>query len=109
MSKKSVQQLKPKKVPKPSEPAAFDVADASAIQALYDGSATPEQQKRALTWIMVQASGEAFFHSGGIEGQRETEFGMGRAFVRQQILGLLKINLAAILQDQSPPTPNKEK
>ena len=99
---KSVRALKQKPLPKPSEPARFEVADASALQALYDGKATAEQQKRALTWIITQASGEAFFQPGGLEGQRETEFGMGRAFVRQQILGLLKINLSAILQEERP-------
>ena len=99
---KSVRILKPKPIPKPSEPARFEAADISAIQALQDGTATPEQQKRALTWIVTKAAGEAFFHSGGEDARRETEFGMGRAFVRQQILGLLNINLSAILQEERP-------
>lgn len=90
--------LKQKAIPLPSDPADFTQADVSAIQALSQGEATPEQQKRAFIWIMAQASGESYFIKGGADGERETNFGLGRAFVRQQILGLLKINLAALIE-----------
>jgi hypothetical protein len=37
-------------------PADYDIADIRAIQAVTAGTATPEQQQRALDWIVVRAA-----------------------------------------------------
>lgn len=99
MATKEKKELKPIGVLKADEPAKWDPADVRAIQQLHAGEATPDQQRRALMWILTKASGanDVQFRLGGIDGQRETDFGLGRAFVGQQILGILKINLGAIL------------
>ena len=66
----------------------YEKADAAALQALYNGEAEPEQQKRALSWIVHQASGMYEFNYFGSE--RDTSFALGRSFVGQQIIGVIK-------------------
>jgi hypothetical protein len=71
-----------------------DLADATAIRALADGTADSEQQKRALKWVIERAAMTydlAYFPS-----DRDTAFALGRAFVGQQIVGLLKLNTSAL-------------
>lgn len=83
-------------------PPAYEKADVSAIQALASGLASPEQQKRALDWIIQQAAGtyDLAYRPGGEEGSRDTTFALGRVFVGQQIVKMMKLSLALI--------PNKE-
>lgn len=71
-----------------------DLADATAVRALADGNADAEQQKRALRWIVEQASGTYSFNY--FPSERDTAFALGRCFVGQQIVGLLKLNLGAL-------------
>ena len=88
------EQPRPKKVTRaagPHIPPDWDVADASAIQALVDGIAEPEQQKRALKWIVEHAAGTYEFNF--YPGDRETAFALGRVFVGQQIVKLMRVNL----------------
>ena len=70
---------------------------AGAIQALAAGRAAEHQQKMALDYIINIASGtyDAHYHPGP-DGQRNTDFALGRAFVGQQIVKLLKLNLTAL-------------
>lgn len=97
---------KPKLVPAtlaPTDaPAPFDIADASAVQALLAGEAEPEQQKRALRWIIEAASATYLpgFRSGE-DGRRSTDFMLGRIFVGQQIIGLLKVSIAKLRRDEN--------
>lgn len=71
--------------------AAYDIADVSAVQALDSGTATPDQQKRALKWIVEgagQVGDDAF-----IPGHPETsQYLMGRQSVGKQVIKLLKID-----------------
>ena len=73
-----------------------------SLQALSSGEATEHQQKKALQWIINDASGaySPAFHSGA-DGERNTTFALGRAFVGQQIIGLLKINLIALTGEEN--------
>ena len=82
----------------PWKPAPFDVADAAALQALQRGSASMEQQKRALDWIIRQACGtyDFAFRPGGPEGERDTNVALGRQLVGQQIVKLLNVKLGMI-------------
>lgn len=79
-------------------PPEYGLLDAQAIQALMRGDATPDQQQRALHWI-VEVAGMAYdetFYPGGEEGRRNSDFAAGRRFVGNQVVKLTKINLSSI-------------
>lgn len=80
-----------RKAPAQFVPADYGPADAASFQALQRGDATPEQQKRALDWLIVQAAGtyDVSFHP---ESERLSAFAEGRRFVGLQIVKLLKLN-----------------
>ena len=87
--------------PLPPEPvdkaARFALADAVAIQAIGKGTADPVQQKRALEWILRQASalgGQSFRPD-----PMQTAFHEGRRFVGNQIVGLLKLDTNKLKDD----------
>lgn len=100
--------LIPLKEPPANEPAKFDDIHIHALQALRRGEATPHQQKAALEWIVNQASRTHKPHYHVTD--RDTNFALGRAFVGQQIVGLLAIELVNFEIDRSPPpSPDRDK
>ncbi len=77
----------------PWKPAAYETADAYALKALRDGEATPEQQVRALDWIVMTAC-ETYnmsYRPGGPDGDRDTAFAEGKRFVGLQIVKMLNL------------------
>lgn len=81
----------------PWKPPAFEDADVAAFQALQRGNANPEQQKRALAWVIEKAAGTYdLSYRPGAEGQRDTDFAEGRRFVGLQLVKLLKLKLGMI-------------
>ncbi len=74
--------------------ARYAKADVSAIQALNVGNATPEQQARALKWIIENAC--ATYSWSFTESERQTNVMLGRQFAGQQIVGLLKLNVSEL-------------
>lgn len=86
--------LKPLPIPSASTPAAFTLADAEALHAIAEGRAEPEQQKRALKWVIDQACGASTWAYR--DSQRDTDLALGRQFVAAQIQGLLKLNLSEL-------------
>jgi hypothetical protein len=74
-------------------PPAYELADVTALQALERGEATPDQQKRALRWIIGGACGtyDLAYRPGGEDGARDTLIALGRQFVGQQIVKLLRL------------------
>jgi len=75
-------------------PAFFDCpwepADASALQALTRGEASPEQQRRALDWIVKVGAGT--YNVSFMPGQADsTAFAEGRRYVGLQIVKLLAV------------------
>jgi hypothetical protein len=73
-------------------PASYDVADIRAVQAVAAGAATPEQQKRALDWIVIKAA--ATYDNGFVADDpqgRIAAFVDGRRFVGQQLVKLMKL------------------
>ena len=80
----------------PHIPPPYTLADASAMQALEQGNASSEQQKRALKWLIETCSGTYEFNFYTTD--RDTSFALGRTFVGQQTVKLLRINLAALQQ-----------
>ncbi len=68
------------------------------MQALATGEASPEQQKRALRWIVENAAGtyDMSYRPGAENGRRDTDFAEGKRHVGNQIVKLLKVSLAAM-------------
>lgn len=65
----------------------IDISDAAAIKALNSGMATPEQQKRALDWIVKKAC-----MIGGISmtaDTHQTAFNEGKRFVGANLLFIM--------------------
>lgn len=66
------------------------IAEVVALQALSQGIADAEQQKRALDWILFKACD---FHGISFrESERDTSFAEGKRFVAQQINAQLITN-----------------
>ena len=92
-----------KKEAKKSEawyPPDWELADASAIQALEKGEATKEQQQRALKWIIEIAS-STYDLSYRPESERDTAFAEGRRFVGLNIVKLLKLQLSLLRRKEN--------
>ena len=93
---------KPKQIaPRPAAswlPAQWDLADASAIQAIARGDANDDQQRRALRWILVQACqvDEPSYCPGADEGRRDSDHHEGRRWVGIQIRKLLNIAVSKL-------------
>jgi hypothetical protein len=85
----------------------YTVADAAALQACVRGDATSEQQQRAVNWVIYQAAATYDFAFRPGDTDRETNVALGRQFVGQQIVKLLKLNTAA-LRRHNPETSSKE-
>ena len=92
---------KPLKRPPANEPATLVKAVVSAIQALERGEANMHQQKMALEFIINEMSGPYNPDIFDPSNPRLTDFGLGRAFVGQQIIGALKVNLAYFVQKEN--------
>lgn len=78
----------------PHVPAPYDLPDVAAVQALQRGDASPEQQQRVLRWVIEHAAGTYEFNFYPTD--RETAFALGREFVGQQLVKLLKLDLASL-------------
>jgi hypothetical protein len=75
----------------------FIRADIVALQAVANGSADSEQQRRAMEWIVYKACD---FHGVSFRGtDRETSFAEGKRFVAQQINALLTYNVRTMNSD----------
>jgi len=87
--------------PKPAKksaawhPPAWETPDAKAIQMLAAGTASPEQQQRALRWIVEVACG-TYEMTYRPESDRDTAFAEGRRFVGNQIVKLTKLELSKL-------------
>lgn len=82
-------------------PPEYELADATAIKHLADGTASAGEQQRALKWIIENASG-AYEMSYRPTGDRDTCFAEGRRFVGLQIVKMLKLNTTVLKKDKEP-------
>lgn len=73
----------------------WEDADVSAIQAVVAGNANPEQQKMAINFIVNKVC-LTYDMPYRPDSSRDTDFLLGRMFVGQQIVKLMKINLNRI-------------
>ena len=71
----------------------WEPVDALSLQALQRGDASPEQQKIALEWIIFKAAGTHEEHyAKGLNGDRDTAYGLGRAYVGRVIITLTNMS-----------------
>lgn len=93
-------------------PVPYDKVHVAALQALSRGEADKRMQLLALDWIIKGACGtyDMPYRPGGEEGRRDTDFALGRMFAGQQIVKLLRVNLAMLPNDDpraDPPEPRE--
>jgi hypothetical protein len=88
-------------------PAPFDQLIVASLHAMMDGTATPHQQKKLIEWIINKASRANGMHY--TDHQADKDFAMGRAFVGQQMLELLRIPMINLPPDTTPPEPPETK
>lgn len=91
---------KPIKAFSPWLPADYQLSDAAAIQALANGDATPEQQQRALRFIIeeVAATYQSTYSPGS---DRDTAFAEGKRHVGLQLVKFIKLNLSTIIRSKT--------
>jgi hypothetical protein len=78
-------------------PVKYDIADVAALQAVMAGTATEQQQQRAMGWIIYNACGT--YELEYRTHERDHAFASGRRFVGLQLVKMLKLN-KAILKDK---------
>lgn len=76
-------------------PAPYEDRDAYAIQALARGEATPDQQMRALRWIIEQAA-QTYEQSFTPDNSRVSDFIEGRRSVGNQLVKLVKLKVGKL-------------
>lgn len=80
--------------------APWEVADASAFQSLQRGDASPEQQKRALDWLI--RVGAATYNATFFPGSPDASaFAEGRRYVGLEVIKLLSVNTSAFVKDKA--------
>lgn len=84
----------------PWKPAAYEPADAAAIQALYNGVANHAQQKRALTWLITACGTYDMSYRPGQDGDRDTAFAEGRRSVGLQLVKLCNIKIGLLRRNE---------
>lgn len=78
---------------------AYTLADMAAVKALHAGTASAEQQQRALNWILKSACAlpDWPYVVGDVE---QTHIHLGRHLVGQLIMKLVQGNLGAIRRSE---------
>ena len=103
-------QKKPDKADKPVlpnscpwKPCEYTVAQAAAIRAVSAGTASEDQQRSAMKYIVETLCGtyDLEFRPGG-DGARESAFAGGRRFVGLQIVKLANFIIRSEPNEQSP-------
>ena len=84
-------------------PAPFNALVVASLHAMMDGKATAHQQKSLIEWIINKAARANGMHFA--DNERDSNFSMGRAFVGQQMLDLLRIPMINLAPDPTPPEP----
>ena len=88
----------------PWKPSYYEVADVAAIQALGRGDATEDQQKRALGYVIQTLCG-TYDVAYRPASPRDTDFALGKAFVGQQLVKFLTLNVHVLKEDPSRGRP----
>ena len=86
----------------PDAPIDATMADAHALRALHTGTASEDQQRRALAWVLQKAC-----QVGGLPWwptDRDTAFAMGRLFVGKEIGRLLTCDMSTLRSENERPS-----
>lgn len=92
---------------KPDDHVKAELADAHALRAMHEGTASTEQQQRAMRWILTHAC-----DVGGMPywpTDRDTAFACGRLFVGKQIGRLLTMDLSTLRRAADERPSNRVK
>lgn len=92
----------------PWKPHPYELADASAFQALAAGTASAEQQRRVLTWLVAASGTYDLSYRPGVQGDRDTTFAEGKRHVGLQVVKLTRLNVGALRRTEplaDPPEP----
>jgi hypothetical protein len=81
--------------PLPHAPAPYHLADLTAVQAVAGGTATPDQQRRAMQWI-VESACDTYGLGWHPEGGHAASFVAGRRFGGLQVVKAIKINVGLL-------------
>ena len=84
----------PKRIP--YEPFNYEVEDVAAIQCMAAGTASEEQQRRALRWIIEQSGTHDLPYR---PNDRDTSFACGMQHVGKQIIRLVNADLIQFKKD----------
>lgn len=84
----------------PWYPKPYGVAEAAAIKGVADGTASADQQRYAMRYIInvLCATYDQSFRPGE-EGRRDTDFAEGMRHVGNQIVKMINIDLKKITED----------
>lgn len=95
--------MPPPKLPAPWVPVEGVKADAAALQAMQHGEATPDQQARAMEFIIAKIGGfrHTSYRPGGHDGDRDTAFAEGRRFVGNEIMRFVNTPLSRFDEEKS--------
>lgn len=80
---------------KPWEQAGYTKRDIVAMQALMEGKADADQQKRALDWIVNNVC-KTYDMSYRPDSDRDTAFAEGKRYCGNQIIHALKLKVGAL-------------
>ena len=69
--------------------APFDHLDQQALQALAEGKANEDQQRRFLDWFIRATGVKSNPYRPGADGARDTDFACGKRFVGDQFVGII--------------------
>lgn len=86
---------------RPWYPKPYGLADAAAIKGVAAGTASADQQQRAM-WFIIQilcGTYDMSYRPGGEEGRRDTDYAEGARNVGSQIVKLVNIDLSKIPRD----------
>lgn len=90
----------------PWRPTEWEPADVAAIQALVRGDASPDQQRRAIDYIINDIAG-TYDMSYRPDSERDSVFAEGKRYVGLQLVKAVNLNLARIRQVKSK-TPQEQ-
>lgn len=83
----------------PYIPVDYEPMHVVALQALSEGRANEHQQQIILKWMIEEAAG--MYQFSYYPSERDTAFALGRAFVGQQMVKLLKLNSSTLRRESS--------
>lgn len=86
--------------PPPFAPALYELADLTAVQAVAQGTADADQQRRALKWIVEEVC-DVYGLGWHPDGDHASSFMAGRRFAGLQVVKATKINTAALRKKET--------